>query len=86
MRRTEADAALYFQAHYILWVVGELEPEVEEELDALNPAGVDWKEVMERDCPWSRADLQTRYSRLCETLSDEEALDAFLQEVGFAKT
>ena len=89
MRWTETaehDAELYFQAHYILWVLGKLELDLEEELDALNEEGENWKQVMERKCPWPRRDLQHRFTRLGETLSDEEALDTLLQEIGFEKS
>lgn len=81
----EHDVALYFEAHYVLWAVGKLEPEVADELDALNPGGENWKLVMERECPWTRESLQKRFRSLCETMSDEEALDNLLEKVGFQK-
>lgn len=85
-KTAEHDAALYFQAHYVLWALGKLELEMEEHLDSLNEGGENWKQIMERECPWPRHDLQRRYASLCESLSDEEALDALLHEIGFQKS
>ncbi len=82
-----ADAALYFQAHYILWVVGRLEDEICDELDSMTAPGEEnWKQVMRRICPWSSPYLQHRFRNLCKTMSEEEALDELLQEVGFSKS
>ncbi len=78
--------ALFFLANYILWSVGKLELEINEELDGMTPRGMEnWKCLMQRKCPWSRDKLRTRFNELSETVSEEDALEILFQEVGFEK-
>lgn len=77
-------AALFFIAHYILWAVGMLELEVEQELDAMT-SPENWKLLTERFCQFTRPELRSRFNRLCETESDEAALDLLFQDVGLEK-
>lgn len=76
---TENEAARVLQTSYILWAVGLLDPEVVEDLESLTPPGQEsWREIMDRQCPWSRQELQRQFVTLCETLSDDDALDVLL--------
>lgn len=74
------DAARFFESYYLMWAVGMVDPEMVEELDSLSPPGVEnWRQLMQRRCRYSRRELQARFRRLCETMSDEEALEVMFQ-------
>jgi len=80
-KAAEHEAAQFIQVHYVMWVVGMMEPDLAAEMNELTPPGREnWIQVMDRECSWTRQDLQARFTSLCETMSDEEALDAILQE------
>jgi hypothetical protein len=82
----EQDAATFFRAHYVLWAVGQLEPEVEAELDALSENECEnWKQIMHRECSWTPQELRFRFGLLSRQMSAEEALEQLLSEMGFRK-
>ena len=83
---TPSDDAVrtFFRAHYVLWLIGELEPEVEQELDALSdPNCENWKQVLRRELACSPDDLRQQFHVLCETHSIEEAIARLLDKFGF---
>ena len=87
MLPNDQDAALFFRTHYVMWTVGLLDPDFVAELDALSPPNQEnWRQVMQRECRWSRAELQRLFTRLCEEMSDEEALDAILHDPALMPT
>lgn len=79
---TERDAARFFESSYVLWAVGMLDPELTAELDALTPPGWEpWRQTLERECPLNRQDLQSLFLKLCDSMSDEEAVELLLEIV-----
>jgi hypothetical protein len=78
----DQDAAVFFQAHYVTWAVGMMDPGFAEELDALSAPGQEnWRQIMQRECRWSKAEIQAIFTRLCEEMSDEEALESILRDL-----
>ena len=75
------DAAQFFQSYYILWLVGMLDPDMTAELDELSPPGVEnWRQVMHRECQIDERKLQARFLCLCESMSDDDAVETILLE------
>ena len=82
MLGNDQDASLFFQTHYVLWTLGWIDPDLVAELDGLSPPGHEnWRQVMQRECPWSRVEIRDRFTRLCEEMSDDEALETILHDL-----
>jgi hypothetical protein len=87
MIRDDQDAALFFQTHFVMWAVGLIEPDFVAELDALTPPTQEnWRQIMERQCPWTRAEIQAAFTKLCVEMTDDEALDVIMRELSLAAT
>lgn len=82
MHSGDHDAALFFQTHYVLWTVGMLDPDFVAELDSLSPPNHEnWRQVMRRQCGWSRTEIQQQFVRLCEEMSDDDAVETILRDL-----
>lgn len=78
----DLEVACFFRENYIVWAVGELDPVLERELDALSPRGWEnWKAVMEREYGMNAGHIRNLHALLCESagLSRDEALAAILR-------
>jgi hypothetical protein len=83
----DQDAAMFFQTHYVMWTVGMIDPDFVADLDALSPpTHENWRHVMQRECPWSRAEIQNIFARLCVEMTDEEALETILRDLSLTAT
>lgn len=77
----EQDVALLLHSYYILWLVGMMEPELTAELDAMTPPGAEnWRQVMHRKFRVDPRRIRARFLSLCDTMSDDEAVEAILLE------
>lgn len=78
----ELEVSQFLRAHYIRWAVGQLDPLMAQELNALSPAGWEnWKTTLERVHGYDAARMRVLHTRLCDSLgfSSEEALSLMLR-------
>ena len=88
MAWNEHDAALFFQTHYIMWVVGLARSHDGRRIGWNDSAcgGENWRQIMKRECGFDEREVRALFLHLCQTRSDEAALESILRRFGLNRS